>query len=137
MKYIETIWTWIYSRLGFKHSAFVKDGKVLSYEMKRWFWTWEFKVYSEKEYFKNKIILNVEDIPDFDILQFEWKKYDWVVCFEALEILSNQKHISLPIKKRTNIILRWFILWMLSNIFIFFIIYYYFTYPLDYCLTQI
>ena len=108
MKYIETYWLSIYSDLWVKHSGIVDWDRTLSYEMLKPLWLWVFKIYDTKEYLKWKLVLFTCEIKDFPIAQYEWRQFHWLVCFEALEVISNWDITMLDInQKRVKILFNW------------------------------
>ena len=104
MYYIETIWNSIYGFFWIKHSSFLEDWKILSYEMDKPFWQWYFKVYNANVYLKDKIIIYTKEIKWCKLEQYEWLNNTWIVCFEALELICNENWIDMGIKRLKHIL---------------------------------
>ena len=124
MRYIEYLSESTYGKLWIKHSVLVRGNYVLSYEMKKPLWQWEYKIYHKKEWSKiPKEITYVNEVPDFDIRKYEGIKLEWVTCFEALNAIQ-----TIPtIKKRTKAIMLWIVIALIYWLSAFLFWYYGFT----------
>ena len=129
MQYIETIWPSIYWKFWVKHSSFIKDNTVLSYEMDKPLWQGKFKIYNAKEYLRWKLIICKKDVKDFAIEHYEGIKYSWIVCFEALNLIAKENWVDMSDinDKRLKPILYWIAVLILYTLIVLTIGIYWFT----------
>lgn len=128
MKLITYKSTWWMAWFWIEHAILVKDWYVLSYQMETILWKWEFFVYTIKEW-KNSISeewIEIE-VPDFDILQYQGKQLEWLLCYEWLEVLFKENNIMFPdtIKIKTKalfigILLLWLYTCIILSIWVLF-----------------
>ena len=113
-----------YAKLWFTHSVFIKGDYVLSYEMSWLLSKWKYKIYKREDWvhFVSEIT-HESEVPDANILQYEWIELEWFTCFEALEIVQG-----IPtIKSRLKHILRWTLIASIFWVAMFLWGYYWFT----------
>lgn len=122
MKYIEYLSDWKYSAIGINHSVFVKDGKVLSYEMSSTLWPGEYYLYDENKWRRSIYHINKEEeLEDIPIEEYEWVEGNGICCFEALQNIAANHNITMPtLKERavniTAIYLIIFVLLIISHV---------------------
>ena len=125
MKYIEYYSKdWVYSKLWFQHSVFEKDWYILSYEMSEPLWKGKFYIYTRDEWIDFVWEIKYEkEVPDRDILQYEWIESEWITCFEAL----NSVQFVPTLKHRIRHILAWTVILILYWAWMFLFWYYWFS----------
>jgi hypothetical protein len=124
MLYLEVYTGSVYSRLGVKHSIFLKNGLVLSYETNIKIWKWKFKLYNYHNYIKRITeITKIQIVKPLEIESYNWIESKDICCFEALQNIYFETYWEMinPIKKRvkrvfTILILLW-LFWLAMLLF--------------------
>lgn len=87
---------WFWSRLWISHTVLISWDYVLSYELKKLFWPWAYKLYNRYDYEKQvwKITFT-QNLPDIDLTKYAGRTNNWVWCYEALVGICKENNIDI------------------------------------------